>query len=84
MSRRYDDGVMFINESARALDVVPAGARDDDSAGSVQRDFVRIRRHQVIIDTANVEALRLLNTHAREFPRGRLVAEREALLRQLR
>ncbi|WP_437734466.1 sigma-70 family RNA polymerase sigma factor [Sorangium sp. So ce1335] len=34
--------------------------------------------------TANVEALRLLNTHAREFPRGRLVAEREALLRQLR
>ncbi|WP_437304807.1 RNA polymerase sigma factor [Sorangium sp. So ce388] len=33
---------------------------------------------------ANVEALRLLNTHAREFPRGRLVAEREALLRQLR
>lgn len=34
--------------------------------------------------TANVEALRLLNAHAREFPRGRLVAEREALLRQLR
>ncbi|WP_437741420.1 sigma-70 family RNA polymerase sigma factor [Sorangium sp. So ce1504] len=34
--------------------------------------------------TANVEALRLLNTHAQEFPRGRFVAEREALLRQLR
>ncbi|WP_437975670.1 sigma-70 family RNA polymerase sigma factor [Sorangium sp. So ce295] len=34
--------------------------------------------------TANVEALRLLNIHAREFPRGRFVAEREALLRQLR
>ncbi|WP_437545651.1 sigma-70 family RNA polymerase sigma factor [Sorangium sp. So ce367] len=34
--------------------------------------------------TANVEALRLLNTHAQAFPRGRLVAEREALLRQLR
>ncbi|KYF55806.1 RNA polymerase subunit sigma [Sorangium cellulosum] len=34
--------------------------------------------------TANVEALRLLKAHAREFPRGRLAAEREALLRQLR
>ncbi|MGK3962054.1 RNA polymerase sigma factor [Sorangium sp. So ce118] len=33
---------------------------------------------------ANVEALRLLNTHAREFPRGRLAAEREALLRLIR
>ncbi|WP_437644697.1 sigma-70 family RNA polymerase sigma factor [Sorangium sp. So ce362] len=34
--------------------------------------------------TANLEALRLLNTHAQEFPRGRFVAEREALFRQLR
>jgi hypothetical protein len=42
---------MFIHERARAIDVVAAGARDDDSVGSVQRDFVRIRRHQVIIDT---------------------------------
>ncbi|AGP34207.1 RNA polymerase sigma factor [Sorangium cellulosum] len=33
---------------------------------------------------ADVEALRLLEAHAREFPRGRLAAEREALLKLLR
>ncbi|WP_437532659.1 sigma-70 family RNA polymerase sigma factor [Sorangium sp. So ce726] len=33
---------------------------------------------------ADVEALQLLNAHAREFPDGLLAAEREALLRQLR
>ncbi|WP_437578344.1 RNA polymerase sigma factor [Sorangium sp. So ce887] len=32
----------------------------------------------------DVEARRLLETHAQQFPRGRLAAEREALLRQLR
>ncbi len=34
--------------------------------------------------TADAEARRLLEAHAREFPRGQLAAEREALLRQLR
>ncbi|XXY55267.1 sigma-70 family RNA polymerase sigma factor [Sorangium sp. So ce269] len=33
---------------------------------------------------ADVEALRLLEAHAREFPRGRLAAERDALLQQIR
>ncbi|MGK3982345.1 sigma-70 family RNA polymerase sigma factor [Sorangium sp. So ce136] len=33
---------------------------------------------------ADVEALRLLEAHAREFPRGRLAAEREALFKQIR
>ncbi|WP_437934512.1 RNA polymerase sigma factor [Sorangium sp. So ce341] len=32
----------------------------------------------------DVEALRLLEAHAREFPRGRLAAERNALLKQIR
>ncbi|WP_433935284.1 sigma-70 family RNA polymerase sigma factor [Sorangium cellulosum] len=40
-----------------------------------------IEAHDVMAD---VEALRLLEAHAREFPRGRLAAEREALLQQIR
>ncbi|WP_438023995.1 sigma-70 family RNA polymerase sigma factor [Sorangium sp. So ce233] len=40
-----------------------------------------IEAHDVLAD---VEALRLLEDHAREFPRGRLAAEREALLQQIR
>ncbi|KYF69130.1 RNA polymerase subunit sigma [Sorangium cellulosum] len=40
-----------------------------------------IEAHDVMAD---VEALRLLEAHAREFPRGRLAAEREALFQQIR
>ncbi|WP_044967308.1 RNA polymerase sigma factor [Sorangium cellulosum] len=59
--------------------VRPTGAERERSLINQARRAIEARNV-----TANVEALRLLNTHAREFPRGRFVAEREALLRQLR
>ncbi|WP_437552193.1 sigma-70 family RNA polymerase sigma factor [Sorangium sp. So ce367] len=62
-----------------ASPVRPTGAERERSLIDQARRAIKARNV-----TANVEALRLLNTHAREFPRGRLVAEREALLRQLR
>ncbi|WP_437592886.1 RNA polymerase sigma factor [Sorangium sp. So ce1000] len=59
--------------------VRPTGTEHERSLINQARRAIEARNA-----TANIEALRLLNTHAREFPRGRLVAEREALLRQLR
>ncbi|XXX80272.1 sigma-70 family RNA polymerase sigma factor [Sorangium sp. So ce134] len=56
-------------------------------AGS-ERERSLIQKARAAIEarnaTANVEARRLLERHAREFPRGRLAAEREALLRRIR
>lgn len=53
-----------------------------------QREWGLIRDARSALDAhnalADLEARRLLEAHAREFPRGRLTREREALLRQLR
>ncbi|WP_438031360.1 hypothetical protein [Sorangium sp. So ce233] len=65
--------------ASSASAVRPTGSEREMSLITQARRAVEARNA-----TANVEALRLLKTHAREFPRGRLVAEREALLRQLR
>ncbi|WP_437954172.1 hypothetical protein WME98_02730 [Sorangium sp. So ce296] len=65
--------------ASSASAVRPTGSERERSLINQARRAVEARNA-----TANVEALRLLKTHAREFPRGRLVAEREALLRQLR
>ncbi|WP_437646151.1 RNA polymerase sigma factor [Sorangium sp. So ce362] len=59
--------------------VRPTGSERERSLINQARRAIEARNA-----TANLEALRLLNTHAREFPRGRLAAEREALLRQIR
>ncbi|XXU43745.1 sigma-70 family RNA polymerase sigma factor [Sorangium sp. So ce1014] len=62
--------------------------------GSAARRTVSQREWSLILDArsaldahnalADLEARRLLEGHAREFPRGRLARERETLLRQLR
>ncbi|WP_437659905.1 sigma-70 family RNA polymerase sigma factor [Sorangium sp. So ce1182] len=62
--------------------------------GSAARSTVSEREWSLIHDArsaldahnavADLEARRLLEAHAREFPRGRLVRQREALLRQIR
>ncbi|WP_437566821.1 sigma-70 family RNA polymerase sigma factor [Sorangium sp. So ce542] len=62
--------------------------------GSAARSTVSEREWSLIRDArsalnahsaiADLEARRLLEAHAREFPRGRLAREREALLRQIR
>ncbi|WP_437623833.1 RNA polymerase sigma factor [Sorangium sp. So ce1151] len=51
-----------------------------------ERSLVNQARMAIEAQTAlgDVEARRLLESHAREFPRGRLAREREALLRQIR
>ncbi|WP_437954704.1 hypothetical protein WME76_24385 [Sorangium sp. So ce119] len=59
----------------------------DRAAASVHERGL-ILRARVAIETDSafgyVEARRLLETHARQYPRGRLAREREALLRQIR
>ncbi|WP_437618559.1 RNA polymerase sigma factor [Sorangium sp. So ce1151] len=79
--------------SSRPAPSTTTGRRPASSASAVrptrsEREMSLITQARRAVEarnaTANVEALRLLNAHAREFPRGRLVAEREALLRQLR
>ncbi|WP_433928270.1 sigma-70 family RNA polymerase sigma factor [Sorangium cellulosum] len=62
--------------------------------GSAVRSTVSEREWSLISDArsaldahnaiADLEARRLLEAHAREFPRGRLVRQREALLKQIR
>ncbi|AUX38867.1 RNA polymerase sigma factor [Sorangium cellulosum] len=64
------------------------------SPGSAERSTVSVREKSLIRDArsamaahnavADLEARRLLEDHAREFPRGRLAREREEMLRQLR
>ncbi|WP_437597516.1 RNA polymerase sigma factor [Sorangium sp. So ce590] len=56
------------------------------TAGEVERSLVDQARRAIEANDvmADVEARRLLEAHARQFPRGRLAAEREALFRQLR
>ncbi|AUX28157.1 MULTISPECIES: RNA polymerase sigma factor [Sorangium] len=53
-----------------------------------QRERSLIEEARMAIEThtalGDVEARQLLEAHAREFPRGRLAREREALLRQIR
>ncbi|WP_437606798.1 sigma-70 family RNA polymerase sigma factor [Sorangium sp. So ce834] len=51
-----------------------------------ERSLISQARRAMEADTAeaDLEARRLLEAHAQEFPRGRLAAEREAMLRQLR
>ncbi|WP_437720870.1 RNA polymerase sigma factor [Sorangium sp. So ce861] len=53
-----------------------------------EREWSLIRDARSALDAhnaiADLEARRLLEAHAREFPRGRLAREREALLRQIR
>ncbi|WP_438022545.1 hypothetical protein [Sorangium sp. So ce233] len=49
--------------------------------GLIMRARVAIETHTAF---GYVEARRLLETHARQYPRGRLAREREALLRQIR
>ncbi|MDC0678726.1 RNA polymerase sigma factor [Sorangium atrum] len=56
------------------------------TAGEVERSLVDQARRAIEANDvmADVEARRLLEAHARQFPRGRLAAEREELFRQLR
>ncbi|AGP38701.1 RNA polymerase sigma factor [Sorangium cellulosum] len=71
-----------------------ATARRASTPGSAARSTVSEREWNLIRDArsaldahnaiADLEARRLLEVHAREFPRGRLTREREALLRQIR
>ncbi|KYG04513.1 RNA polymerase subunit sigma [Sorangium cellulosum] len=71
-----------------------ATARRASTSGSAARSTVSEREWNLIRDArsaldahnaiADLEARRLLEVHAREFPRGRLTREREALLRQIR
>ncbi|WP_437601433.1 sigma-70 family RNA polymerase sigma factor [Sorangium sp. So ce590] len=66
----------------------PAGrpARQRPAGGSRERDLVARARTAVEAGdiVSLVEARRLLEEHGRRFPRGRLAAEREALLDRLR
>ncbi|WP_437780723.1 sigma-70 family RNA polymerase sigma factor [Sorangium sp. So ce1097] len=71
-----------------------ASAPRASSPGNAVRRTVSQREWNLIFDArraldahnavADLEARRLLEAHAREFPRGRFAGEREALLRQLR
>ncbi|WP_437804465.1 hypothetical protein [Sorangium sp. So ce693] len=56
------------------------------TASEVERSLVNQARRAIEANDvmADVEARRLLEAHARQFPRGRLAAEREELFRQLR
>ncbi|AUX34622.1 MULTISPECIES: RNA polymerase sigma factor [Sorangium] len=81
-----------------AVDQTPAPpiatAPRASTPGSAARSTVSEREWSLIRDArsamdahnaiADLEARRLLEAHAREFPRGRLAREREALLRQIR
>ncbi|WP_437628221.1 hypothetical protein [Sorangium sp. So ce1151] len=54
----------------------------DERERSMIRDARRaVEAHEAMAD---LEARRLLEAHAREFPRGQFAAEREEMLRQLR
>ncbi|WP_438003734.1 sigma-70 family RNA polymerase sigma factor [Sorangium sp. So ce321] len=68
-----------LQPASPASAVRPTGSERERSLIDQARRAIEARNAM-----ANVEALRLLNTHAREFPRGRLAAEREALLRLIR
>ncbi|KYF75432.1 RNA polymerase subunit sigma [Sorangium cellulosum] len=74
---------------------MPVGAvRRNAASGSAVRNAVSKREWSLIRDArsaldahnavADLEARRLLEAHAREFPRGWLARERERLLRQIR
>ncbi|KYF74881.1 RNA polymerase subunit sigma [Sorangium cellulosum] len=74
---------------------MPVGVvRRSAAPGSAVRNAVSKREWSLIRDArsaldehnaiADLEARRLLEAHAREFPRGRLARERERLLRQIR
>ncbi|WP_437284629.1 hypothetical protein [Sorangium sp. So ce406] len=75
---------------ARAAETIPRVVTPDsaDRAAASVHERGLILRARVAIETHTafgyVEARRLLETHARQYPRGRLAREREALLRQLR
>ncbi|WP_437274620.1 sigma-70 family RNA polymerase sigma factor [Sorangium sp. So ce375] len=66
----------------------PASPASDGRSTTSERERSLINQARRAIESgdtmADVEAIRLLKSHAREFPGGRLAAERDALLRQLR
>ncbi|MGK3963429.1 RNA polymerase sigma factor [Sorangium sp. So ce118] len=66
----------------------PASPASAARPAASQRERGLINQARTAIEAhdpmADVEALRLLEAHAREFPRGRLAAERDALLQQIR
>ncbi|XXT22062.1 sigma-70 family RNA polymerase sigma factor [Sorangium sp. So ce429] len=74
--------------TASLAPAAPAGrpARQRPADGSRERDL--IARARTAVEAGDivslVEARRLLEEHGRRFPRGRLAAEREALLDRLR
>jgi RNA polymerase sigma-70 factor, ECF subfamily len=71
-----------------ATDRRPASPASSGRPTTSERERSLINKARRAIEAgdtmADVEAIRLLKSHAREFPAGRLAAEREALLRQLR
>ncbi|WP_437648371.1 RNA polymerase sigma factor [Sorangium sp. So ce362] len=75
---------------APSMTTVPRAESPASAARSAvserERSLVNQARRAMEAHSAigDVEARRLLETHAQQFPRGRLAAEREALLRQLR
>ncbi|XYH96288.1 hypothetical protein ACMHYB_52315 [Sorangium sp. So ce1128] len=74
------------NSKTTSHRAAPPASAVRPTVSEIERSLVNqarraIEAHDVMAD---VEARRLLEAHARQFPRGRLAAEREALLRQLR
>ena len=69
---------------------VPGGSPPSGAARPIaserEKDLLRQARTAIEAHTAvgDVEARRLLDMHAMEFPRGQLAGEREALLLQIR
>ncbi|XXX63879.1 sigma-70 family RNA polymerase sigma factor [Sorangium sp. So ce128] len=74
------------NAKTRSHRAAPPASAVRPTAGEVERSLVNQARRAIEANDvmADVEARRLLEAHARQFPRGRLAAEREELLRQLR
>ncbi|HTN89371.1 MAG TPA: sigma-70 family RNA polymerase sigma factor [Sorangium sp.] len=74
--------------ASKATDRRPAPPASAARPAASERERGLINQARAAIEAhdpmADVEALRLLEAHAREFPRGRLAAEREALLKQIR
>ncbi|WP_438029680.1 sigma-70 family RNA polymerase sigma factor [Sorangium sp. So ce233] len=83
-------GVMVNSTPASAAMTVPRAASPGSAvrlpASERERSLVNQARRAIEAHTAlgYLEARRLLEAHAREFPRGRSAAEREALFTQIR
>ncbi|MGK4001075.1 sigma-70 family RNA polymerase sigma factor [Sorangium sp. So ce1036] len=89
-SRDVPPAVVMSGKPASSASTAPGASRPAGAArptaSARERDLIHRARKAIEAHNAraDVEARRLLDMHAMEFPRGQLASEREALLLQLR